>query len=154
MAGRYGADGSEPAEDLGLTDALVELSFLVQLILGRIAADHGLSIAQVRVLGVLRDREPGMQQLAHHLHLDKSSVSGLIDRAEQKGLVKRVAATQDGRAVLVSSTAKGRKIMAQIEENATHEFAGLAATLSQRERNQLSQLASRLVLSESRAIDM
>jgi DNA-binding MarR family transcriptional regulator len=154
MAGTYDLDGSEPAEDLGLIDALVELSFLVQLMLGRIASDLGLSIAQVRVLGVLRDREPGMQQLAHHLHLDKSSVSGLIDRAEQKGLVKRIAASDDRRAVMVSSTTKGQKVMAEVEDNVTREFSHLAAALSQREQSQLSRLASRLVLNESRAMDI
>jgi DNA-binding MarR family transcriptional regulator len=126
---------------------------VVQGVLSRIAADHGLSIAQVRVLGVLRDREPGMQQLAHHLHLDKSSVSGLIDRAERRGLVIRLPASEDGRAVNVSPTPTGRKVIAEVERTVGLELSGLARSLSHREQGQLSRLASRLALVDSRAID-
>lgn len=45
MTPTQGPDRSPPVEDLGLTDALVQLSFLVQGVLSRIAAEHGLSIA-------------------------------------------------------------------------------------------------------------
>ena len=139
--------------DLGLTDALVQLSFSVQSILGRIAADHDLSIVQVRVLGVLRDREPGIQQLAQHLRLDKSSVSGLIDRAERRGLVIRNAAPEDGRAVKVSPTAAGRRIITEVEREVSRELLILAQSLSAREKTQLSRLASKLAIIDSRGID-
>ncbi len=64
-----------------------------------------------------------MQQLAHHLHLDKSSVTGLIDRAERRGLVRRFATTEDGRAVRVSWTPLGRKIMAEVERAVNLEIS-------------------------------
>jgi DNA-binding MarR family transcriptional regulator len=140
-------------DDLGLTDALVQLSFLVQSVLGRIAADYGLSITQVRVLGMLRDREPGMQQLAHHLRLDKSSVSGLIDRAERKGLVKRLAGSDDGRTVRVSLAPLGRRLIAEAEGTIKQELSTLTQSLSHREQSQLSRLASRLALIDARALD-
>lgn len=54
-------------EDLSMVDSLVQLSFLVQNILARIGTEHDLSIIQIRLLGILRDREPGMLQLAKHL---------------------------------------------------------------------------------------
>ena len=72
-----------PSPALGFVDALVQLSFLVQSVLTKAAAGHALTLPQVRLLGILRDREPGMQQLARHLGLDKSSVTGLVDRAER-----------------------------------------------------------------------
>jgi DNA-binding MarR family transcriptional regulator len=43
-----------------------------------------LSIPATRLLGVLRDREPTMLELAQLLELDKSSVTGLVDRAERR----------------------------------------------------------------------
>jgi DNA-binding MarR family transcriptional regulator len=137
---------------LGLTDALVQLSFSVQSILTRVAADHELSVVQMRLLGVLRDREPGIQQLARHLHLDKSSVSGLIDRAERRGLVKRVAAPEDGRAVRVSATALGRRIMTEVERDVGRKLSSLAQTLNPREQTQLSRLSSKIALADSRGI--
>ena len=50
--------------DLGLVDALAQLTFAVQGTLGRIAAAHDLSIVQARLLGILRDRSPTIKELA------------------------------------------------------------------------------------------
>ena len=56
-------------------------SFEVIAVLSRAAARHDLSLTQLRMLGVLRDREPRMAELADFLGLDRSTVSGLVDRA-------------------------------------------------------------------------
>src|SRR5690349_15114747 len=100
--------------DPEMVDGLVQLSFLVQSILSRSAARHDLTVPQVRLLGILRDREPGMMELAAHLGLDKSSVTGLIDRAERRGWVRRRSTPTDGRAVLVSCTPEGRRLIDEV----------------------------------------
>jgi MarR family transcriptional regulator, lower aerobic nicotinate degradation pathway regulator len=48
-----------------------------------------MSVTQLRMLGILRDREPAMLDLASHLKLENSSVIGLINRGEKRGLVER-----------------------------------------------------------------
>ena len=80
-------------------DALAQLSWHVQSSIGDAAAVHGISLSQLRLLGILRDREPEMLALARYLRLDKSSVSGLVARAEVRGLVERTALATDGRRV-------------------------------------------------------
>ena len=95
-------------------DALVQVSFAVQDVLTRAAAEHDLSLTQLRLLGILRDRTPAMATIAHHLGLDPSSVSGLIDRAERRGLVVRSTATHDARVTIVSVTPAGRGLSAQL----------------------------------------
>jgi DNA-binding MarR family transcriptional regulator len=137
-------DPSPPA-DLGLVDALVQLSFAVQGILAAIAARHELSITQVRMLGVLRDREPGMLELARFLGLEKSSVTGLVDRAQRRELVARTAPGHDGRAVHVRLTPTGREIARGFAAEVEARLAALAGGLTASERDQLSRLASRLV---------
>jgi DNA-binding MarR family transcriptional regulator len=42
------------------------------------------------------------------------SVTGLIDRAERRGLVRRRSTPADGRAVLVSCTTEGRRLIDQV----------------------------------------
>ena len=79
----------------------------MQEALGEIAAAHDLSLTQMRLLGILRDRVPAMLDLARHLGLGKSSVTGLIDRAERRGLVERAPAPHDGRGVHVRLTPRG-----------------------------------------------
>ncbi|WP_406141592.1 MarR family winged helix-turn-helix transcriptional regulator [Streptomyces sp. NBC_01089] len=134
-----------PAADLGLVDSLVQLSFAVQGALADVAAERGLSVIQLRLLGVLRDRTPGMQELARHLGLDKSSMTGLVDRAERRGLVRRAPAPHDGRAVQVSLTAQGQELARASTADAGLRIQALAAHLGEAQRTQLSLLASTFV---------
>jgi DNA-binding MarR family transcriptional regulator len=129
---------SEP----NLVDALVQSSFEVQGVLRQVAARHDLSVVALRLLGVLRDREPGVIALARHLELDKSSVTGLVDRAEGRGLVKRFADPDDGRAIRVRLTAKGRKLAATGTAEVAEQMATLVADLSETERRRLATLLS------------
>ncbi|MFF7157119.1 MarR family transcriptional regulator [Streptomyces sp. NPDC008139] len=137
------------AADLGIVDALAQLSFLVQNALGKVAAELGLSVIQLRLLGVLRDREPGMRELARHLELDKSSITGLVDRAERRGLVRRTPAPHDGRAVQVSLTDEGRAAARALEADADRRIRALAADLTDEQCAALSLLASAVVSGNS-----
>ena len=132
-------------DDPSLVDGLVQLSFTVQGILNRIAAGHELSMTQFRLLGILRDREPGMLQLAGHLGLDKSSVTGLVDRAEKRGLVRRSQRPNDGRAISVAITPAGRRLAELGEKEVNRQLAVLLSTLSATERKALTTIATRLV---------
>jgi DNA-binding MarR family transcriptional regulator len=127
---------------LNLTDALVQSSFLVQGMLRRVATRHDLSVVQMRLLGILRDREPGVLVLARHLELDKSSVTGLVDRAEGRGLVERVADPDDGRAVRIRLTRKGRALAAAGAAEVAEELATVTADMSETERRRLAALLS------------
>jgi len=135
---------------LGVVDALAQLSFLVRGALGRIAAEHDLSIVQTRLLGVLRDRSPGITELARHLDLDKSSVTGLIDRAERRGLVRRKVSSADRRAVEVTITAAGRKVAQRAEAVFEQRITALIHALTETERAGLRDLASRIVIEDAR----
>jgi DNA-binding MarR family transcriptional regulator len=129
-------------------DAVVQLSFAVQERLGEIAAAHGLSLTQLRLLGILRDREPAMLDLARHLKLGKSSVTGLIDRAERRGLVERVPAPDDGRGTRVRLTSEGRRLTERGEAEASAAIRGLLDALPARDRARLSALAGAVVLAK------
>src|ERR1700709_332356 len=83
-------------EDLGLVDALAQLAFLIQGTLARRATAHDVSMIQMRLLGVLRDRTPTMNELAAILELDKSSITGLVDRAQRRGLGGRAPGPAGG----------------------------------------------------------
>lgn len=130
---------------LNTVDALVQLSFLVQGILTEMAAEHGMSVVQVRLLGILRDRRPGMLELGRHLGLDKSSVTGLVGRAEKRGLVRRSPSPDDGRAVLVSLTPEGRALTERSTAEIGRRVDALADRLTDAERVQLTALITRLV---------
>jgi DNA-binding MarR family transcriptional regulator len=138
-----------PEQSLKLVDGLFELSFLLHGKLVRIAAAHRLTLVQVRLLGILRDREPGMNELARHLALEKSSLSGLVDRAEKRGLVKRLPSRDDRRAATVRVTAAGRALSRTIADQVHTEVAALLHVLPKSERKQLAALVGRVVLGAS-----
>jgi DNA-binding MarR family transcriptional regulator len=136
--------------DLGLVDALAQLTFAVQGALGRIAAAHDLSIVQARLLGILRDRSPTVNELASFLQLDKSSVTGLVDRAQERGLVKRVPSTLDRRSVQVTITAAGQKLVNRATAAFEEEIMDLVAALNRAQEPRLSSIASLIVVADAR----
>lgn len=143
-------------EDLGISDGLVQLSFLVQDVLARVAAAHELPPQQARLLGILRDREPGMARLARMLELDKSSTTGLVARVERRGLLKRTVVPEDRRAVRVALTARGRELAAVLTEQMDRELHRLVEGLAESNRKRLSMLASQVVQlhAHDRGIDL
>lgn len=118
-----------------LLDALVQTSFEVIGVVSRVAAESELSLSQLRLLAILRDREPTMSDLATHLGLDRSSISGLIDRAVQRGLVTKTRDETDRRSARVALTPAGRELAgrgaAQIHERIAPLLAGLDGTRRQ-----------------------
>jgi MarR family transcriptional regulator, lower aerobic nicotinate degradation pathway regulator len=138
------AEATDP--QLGPVDALAQLSFAVLGALERRAGEDDLSMIQTRLLGVLRDRRPTMNELAALLQLDKSSVSGLIDRAERRKLVQRVASQTDGRATHVTLTRKGRALATRVANGFAVDVTDLLAGLSAAERRTLTSLATRVVV--------
>lgn len=139
---------SHPArrrDDLGVVDGLVQLSTLVQAVLARTTAGFDLSVLQGRLLGVLRDREPNMAQLGRLLDLDKSSTTGLIDRAERRGLVHRAEVPEDGRSFRVVLTAEGRELARALAGEVAAQLSALTDGLSDTNRHRLALLATDIV---------
>ncbi|MCX5144015.1 MULTISPECIES: MarR family winged helix-turn-helix transcriptional regulator [unclassified Streptomyces] len=132
-------------QPLDTVDALVQLSFLVQRVLTAVGGEHDLSVIQIRLLGILRDRQAGMLELGGHLGLDKSSMTGLVARAEKRGLVRRSPSPHDGRAVLVSLTPLGAELTAGAADEIGRRVTALTAHLPPGEREVLTRLAGTLV---------
>ena len=142
--------------DLSMVDAIAQLSFVIHGALERRAGERDLSMIQTRLLGVLRDRTPTMNELAKLLSLDKSSVTGLVDRAERRGLVERIPSTSDGRAVLVRLTVDGRRQVADVAARFERDVAAIVATLSTADRKALGGLVSRVLVAHAttRGVDL
>ena len=153
MPSRPKATAPAPATrpQLSAVDAMAQLSFVIHGLLERRAQEHDLSIVQTRLLGVLRDRRPTMHELARLLALEKSSVTGLVDRAERRGLVTRVPSTTDGRAVLVSLTETGRALVSSAAAGFGADVGALLARVAQRDRDLLVRLATEVLVGHSAA---
>jgi DNA-binding MarR family transcriptional regulator len=125
-------------------DSLVQASFAVMAQLSQAAAAHDLSLTQLRALAILRDRNLKMAELATFLGLDRSSVSGLIDRAARRGLVRRDASSDDGRAVRVSLTPAGQRLAHEMTEEIGGLILPMTSGLSTADQQRLGGLLHRL----------
>ena len=139
------ADAGPDPVPADLLDSLVLTSFTVIALLSRIAAEHDLSLTQLRMMAILRDRTPTMADLADFLGLERSSVSGLIDRAARRGLVQRTASRSDGRAVQVSLTPEGRRLAAQVTGEVAGLIAPLTSALTVGEQRRLTQRVGKML---------
>ncbi len=71
----------------------------------------GVTPGQYSVLNCLwHENGQTVKQLAEHLYLDSSTVTGILDRMEHKGLIEKKADPRDRRALQVLLTSKGRAL--------------------------------------------
>jgi DNA-binding MarR family transcriptional regulator len=109
--------------------SLVDLSGLVQAVFGCVAAQYELPPTQARLLCVLAQSPRGMADLARQFGVEKAALTGLVDRAERRGLVHRAAVPGDRRAVRVTLTADGLRSATEFHAAVTAQLNQLLAPL-------------------------
>lgn len=103
----------------------------------RMLRPMGLTDTQFNVLMLLKhqtsDGKINQTQLGKMLLVNRSNVTGLIDRMEQAGWVKRQDQKGDRRVKLVSLTAKGHTLVEKADQIYSEHIDGLLGTLSDTE---------------------
>ncbi|MFE3601322.1 MarR family winged helix-turn-helix transcriptional regulator [Streptomyces sp. NPDC059096] len=110
----------------------------------RAAADHSLTGAQARVLGLLSLEPMPMRRIAQNLKCEPSNVTGIVDRLEARGLVERRPDPADRRVKLAAPTEKGLSTAALLRNSLGFARAPLAG-LSEEERTVLRDLLKRML---------
>ena len=128
-----------------LVDALVQSAFTTMAVLSRVSGEHDLSLTQVRVLGILRDRRLRMAGLAGFLGLEKSTMSGLVERAERRGLLERTPSADDRRAIDVTLTDAGRELAELMHAEVARALAPSLVGLATADRARLTALLERML---------
>jgi DNA-binding MarR family transcriptional regulator len=138
---------SKPGDDteLRLVEALGAVAFEVMGALTKLAANQDLSLTQLRTVGILRDRKLTISQLARALGLDRSSVSGLVDRTEKRGLVQREPNGSDARSVLVTASRQGVEAFALGAAEMANVLSALTEPLTPTEKRRLTAILERMI---------
>src|SRR5438105_755562 len=96
---------------------LVKLFFTQRADLPMLASEFELSPAQCHVLHLIEpDRPVPMGRIAEALACDASNVTGLIDRLESRGLVRRQPSAADRRVKVLELTPAGARLRATVLE--------------------------------------
>uniref|UniRef100_A0A942YEE3 MarR family transcriptional regulator n=1 Tax=Neobacillus citreus TaxID=2833578 RepID=A0A942YEE3_9BACI len=123
-----------------LVDAIGELSFRTMGALTEIAADEGVSLTQLRVLAILRDRRVRIGELAQYLGLERSTMTGLVARASAKGFLSRQPNPDDARAVDVVITDAGLRVAHRLETSMREALEPITTALDPDQQTQLRVL--------------
>ncbi|MFF9819352.1 MarR family winged helix-turn-helix transcriptional regulator [Streptomyces sp. NPDC014006] len=107
------------------------------------AAGENLTASQGKTLTVLRRGPSSMSTLATTLTCDASNMTGIVDRLEKRGLVRREPSASDRRVKNVVLTAEGERVIDVIRSNMHHTLAGLD-TLDEQEQHTLGVLLERV----------
>ena len=129
----------------GLVDALVQASFVTTAVLSKVGAQYDLSLTQLRVLGILRDRRVRMTRLADYLGLEKSTMTGLVNRAVKRGLLERGPNAHDGRAVDVFLSPRGAALAERFHAEVRRSLSPLTSELGPAEQRQVQALLERML---------
>ena len=84
-----------------------------------------------------------MGSVAEVLSCDASTLTGIADRLEERGLIERRVDPSDRRVKLLALTTTGRELVTSIDGPFTAEIPGYAA-LSEADRHELTKLLFRL----------
>ena len=129
----------------GLVDALVQAAFVTMAVLNKLSAENDLSLTQLRVLAILRDRRLRMTALADYLGLEKSTMTGLVDRAEKRGLLERAPSPTDGRAVDVFLSPDGAELAERLYAEVGRSLSAMTNELIPADQRRLQALLERLL---------
>ena len=139
------AASAEAARDVGLAEALADLAHYVLHLFADAGRSHKLSQQQVELIcAVITRGAVGMTELGSLLHVEKSNLSNLVDRLEQRGLVVRSRDPRDRRATRVSLTSEGTAIAMQTRDDVIMGLRGQLSHLSPDDQRLLAAVAREL----------
>ena len=96
-------------------------------------ASGGLSLAHYRVLAAVAAGDERASRVAARLALGKPTVSASVDALCTRGLLVRSGVAGDQRAIQLSLTGAGRKMLAEVEAAMTADLEELAARTGRRD---------------------
>jgi DNA-binding MarR family transcriptional regulator len=124
---------------------LLQLFLAQRAHLPPLAAELQLSPAQCHVLHLIVPGRPiPMGYLAETLACDASNVTGLVDRLESRGLVRRRPSAEDRRVKVLDLTPSGSRLRALLLDRMTTPPASLRR-LSLRDQRTLVRILTRLI---------
>lgn len=109
-------------------------------------ADWGITPVQFAALAAVA-LHPGMDQrtLAGTIGFDTSTIGGVVDRLEARGLVRRNASPDDRRVRLLTASEDGQRLLAEIEPAVRRAQARMLAPLSPAEAGEMMRMLRTLV---------
>jgi len=136
---------AQPVDEIALWRAVVDPWKRLQRSAEKNLTNAGMSLAELQILRVLRKEGTSpMNRFCSETMLSQPTITGLVDKLEQRGLVERVRSTEDRREVLIAMTPKGSQALAKGEEVHKRFVEKSFEVLREDEMRTLSELLRKL----------
>lgn len=121
-------------------------SLMLKKISAKIFQPELASEAQFNVLVLLKESNKPMTQndLSRKLLVDKSNITGLLDRLEKQGLLVRTNVEGDRRSYHVELTREGRRVVTKLDKRYVSAVQSVMGELSEEEHQQLISLTKKV----------
>ena len=117
--------------------ALRRMIRAVELHSRTLVESHGLTVPQVLILKALQNGSLSAGELANSVSLSQGTVTDILNRLEQRGLITRIRDTADRRRVHVKATDTGLALLEQSPPLLQERFAARFKGLHEWEQTQL-----------------
>jgi DNA-binding MarR family transcriptional regulator len=109
-------------------------------------AAFGITPVQYAAMQAVHD-QPGMDQrsLSRNIGFDTSTIGGVIDRLENRGLVQRNASAEDRRVRLLTLTDDGEALLKEVQPAMLRAQVRMLAPLSETDRRRFMKMLKVLV---------
>jgi DNA-binding MarR family transcriptional regulator len=115
-----------------------------------LAKNYDLSVPQLLCLQCLYENgKMSMSEIAENILVNVSTVTGIVDRLEQKDFLVRRRVSPDRRVITIALTEKGRSLAENSPPAVHHKIVQAVKMLSQHEREEIFQAVDSL----SRLVD-
>ncbi len=155
------ASSSEPGRESARRDDLRILRALRKIIRGidlyskELATTAGITTPQlVCLLAIVQAGSATVTSIGREIHVSPSTVVGILDRLEEKGLIRRDRDREDRRLVSVTATAEGMRVASESPSPLQKTLAEALEALPQEEQAAIARSLERIVaLMEAEHID-
>ena len=128
------------------------LAYCNQLCKQRMDADlqkYDVTRMQAHVILHLLRMEPegevNQKDLEKYFHIKAPTVNGIVERLEEKGMLRRVSGSRDGRCRCLTVTEKGRQLQQEIDRSIRESEALMVKGFSAEERQQFHAFLERMI---------
>jgi DNA-binding MarR family transcriptional regulator len=143
------------------TEILVKIRKIIRSInleSKKIQKEYGVSIPQILCLNYLHESpnfQSSQNEIRKFLNLNSSTVSGIINRLEKKGMLARLPKSGDKRVVNIALTSSGDRLLSKIpallHEQLSNKLYNLSEEKLKRLEESLNMLVDMLEIQEMKA---
>ena len=143
VADVYDSETFEPGRCVGPLISRVRVALLDGL--DRALAPLNVTAAQYVIVSTLASGADSASQICRGISYDAGAMTRMIDRLEQRGLLKRVRVADDRRTVKLQLTDEGKVLYPKMRASAMEVINGLLRGFTKAEAHQLEDFLKRML---------